>query len=170
MLPPYVSTKSTEPADKKTRLVSYAHFEARALKSSLLKDDIRKLRAYLSQNSDEVRNIYGYITGDETSPRALSFIRRCSPHLYPYKGLKNITYRTESFSQSIIAFEYPTEDDHIKIYRLYYSSLELLFMRATFNELRALVAFLVDDTRYLKRFNTRKWRFKKPEFAVPFKN
>ena len=166
MLPPYVSTKSTEPADKKTRLASYAHFEARALKSALLNDDIKRLRAYLSQNSDEVRNIYGYITGDENSARAISFIMRCSPHFYPYKGLKNITYRTESFTQSTMAFEYPTEDDCIKIYRIYYSSLELLFMRATFNEIRALVAYLVDDTRKLKRFSTRKWRFKKPEFAV----
>ena len=132
----------------------------------MLKDDIKKLRAYVYQNYDEVRNIYGYITDDENSPRALSFIRRCSPNLYPYKGLKNITYCTESFAQSTLAFEYPTDDDDIKFYRLYYSSLELLFMRATFNELRALVAYLVDDTRKLKKFNVRKWRFRKPEFAV----
>ena len=86
----YLSNFSKGPSDKKTMLVSYAHYEARALKSALVKKEILILRSYLYKEFDTCRNIYGFITGNENSGRALVLIQHCAPLFYPIKGLKNI--------------------------------------------------------------------------------
>ena len=92
---------STGPSDKKTKLLSYAHFEARALKSALFKKRILKLRSYLYKKFDTRRNIYRFITDNSNSQRALGLIQRCAPLIYPLKGVKSIKNPTK-FSPKII--------------------------------------------------------------------
>ena len=43
-------------------------------------------------------------------------------------------------------------------------------MRATVEELRAIIAFLVDDTRKLEKFDFETWKFKKLNFVENFEN
>lgn len=162
----YLSNFSKGPSDKKTMLVSYAHYEARALKSALVKKEILILRSYLYKEFDTCRNIYGFITGNENSGRALVLIQHCAPLFYPIKGLKNITHPINAFKQNYLAFELENDDDSTSVYRLYYSALELLFMRAPVEELRAIIAFLVDDTRKLERFDFNGWNYKNLEFVI----
>ena len=161
----YLSNFSKGPSDKKTMLVSYAHYEARALKSALFKKEIVKLRSYLYKEFDTCRNIYGLIAENSNSERALGLIQRCAPLIYPLKGVKRITNPTKAFTQNYLAFELDNDDNSSSVYRLYYSALELLFMRATVEELRAIIAFLVDDTRKLVKFDFATWRFKNLELS-----
>ena len=166
----YMSQFSKAPSDKKTMLVSYAHYEARALKSALFKKEILKLRGYLYEEFDTCRNIYELITENSNSQRALGLIQRCAPLIYPLKGVKKITNATKAFTQNYLAFELENDDNSTTVYRLYYSALELLFMRATVEELRAIIAFLVDDTRKLEKFDFETWKFKKLNFVENFEN
>ena len=161
----YIPPFSETPSDKKTMLVSYAHFEARALKSALLKKEISKLRGYLYEELNPCGNIYGFITGNENSERALGLIQCCAPLIYPLKGMKKITHPTKTFKQNYLAFELDNDDESISLYRLYYSALELLFMRATVEELRAIVAFLVDDTTKLEVFDFNQWVYSTSKFV-----
>lgn len=152
---------STGPSDKKTKLVSYAHFEARALKSALLTKEIILLRTYLYEDFDGCRNLYGMFTENKSSDRALRLMKRCAPIIYPFKGVKNITHATESFIQEAICVNMEYDGNYNSVYRLFYTALELLFMRATVEELRAIIAFLIDDTRKLEIFNFKGWKYRK---------
>lgn len=151
--------------DKNIKLIKYAHYEIRALKSTLLKQEIKQLRTYLSLDFDEHRNIYGFITGDENSDRALTLIRKCAPLLFPQKGLKNITYSRESFLQSVFLIDYGYDDGTPSKFRLYYTALELVFMRASFEELRALIAFLIDDTLKLQTYDFKEWVYRELDYV-----
>lgn len=166
----YMSQFSKAPSDKKTMLVSYAHYEARALKSALFKKEILKLRSYMYKEFDTCRNIYGLIAENSNSARAIGLIQRCAPLIYPLKGVKSITSPTKAFTQNYIAFELENDDNSSSVYRLYYSALELLFMRASVEELGAIIAFLVDDTRKLEKFNFETWKFKKLNFVENFEH
>lgn len=161
---------STGPSDKKTKLVSYAHFEARALKSALLPKEITLLRSFLYKDFDDCRNLYGMFTENKNSDRALRLVKRCAPIFYPFKGVKNITHATESFSQNTICVNMEYDGDYNTVYRLFYTALELLFMRATVEELRSVIAFLVDDTRKLEKFDFETWKFKKLNFVENFEH
>ena len=164
----YMSHFSKAPSDKKTMLVSYAHYEARALKSALFKKEIVKLRSYLYKEFDTCRNIYGLIAENSNSERTLGLIQRCAPLIYPLKGVKSITNPTKAFTQNYLAFELDNYENSSSVYRHYYSALELLFMRATVEELRAIIAFLVDDTRKLTKFDFDGWHYKNLEFVIPY--
>ena len=118
----YLSNFSKGPSDKKTMLVSYAHYEARALKSALFKKEIVKLRSYLYKEFDTCRNIYGLIAENSNSERALGLIQRCAPLIYPLKGVKRITNPTKAFTQHYLAFELDNDDNSSSVYRLYYSA------------------------------------------------
>ena len=159
---------SKGPSDKKTKLVSYAHFEARALKSALLPKEIILLRTYLYEDFDDCRNLYGMFTENKNSDRALRLVKRCAPIIYPFKGVRNITNATESFSQNAFCVNVEYDVDYNSVYRLFYTALELLFMRATVDELRSVIAFLVDDTRKLEKFDFNGWNYKNLEFVIPY--
>ena len=96
---------STGLSDKKTKLVSYAHFEARALKSALFKKRILKLRSYLYKEFDTCRNIYAFVTDNSNSQRSLGLIHCCAPLIYPFKGVKRLTNATKAFTQNYLAFK-----------------------------------------------------------------
>lgn len=150
--------------DKNTRLITYAHFEIRALKSALLKSEIKELRNYLSKDFDRSRNIYGFITGSEISNRTFRLTRECAALVYPFKGLKKISHPAEN-SQKTIYIGDLNDDNTYTYFRIYYTALELVFMRATFEELRAIIAFLVDDTRKLEVYDFSKWVYRDLDFV-----
>ena len=152
---------STGPSDKKTRLVSYAHFEARALKSALFPKEIMLLRKFLYEDFDDCRNFYGMFTENKNADRALRLVKRCAPIIYPFKGVKNITHPTESFFQNVVCVNMDYDGDYNSVYRLFYTALELLFMRATVEELRAIIAFIVNDTRKMEIFDFKGWKYRK---------
>ena len=150
---------------KYSRLICNAHYEIRALKSNLSSAEIKKLRKYVTEDFNQVRNVYAFITDNENSERASMLCCRCATLLFPYEGVREIKYHKEAFTRClIIDTEY--ENEPVTRYRLYYTALELVFMRATFEELRAIIAFLVDDTKNLNRYNFKEWIYRDLDFVI----
>lgn len=142
------------------RLSTFSRYEIRALKSSIDKVEIQRLRPYLGMDMDMHRDIYKIICNHSNNNRALSLIRLCAPLLYRVRAARNLSLSAETWTREIIAIDYM--DGYDDIQRLYFSALELVFMRATAEELRAILAFLVDDTKNLLPFTCADWVYKGP--------
>ncbi len=150
--------------DKKTKLITYAHFEIRALKSTFTPTEKKGLKNYLYKDFDSCRNIYGFITGSEISGRTSDLISECAPLIYPYRGLKTIAHSIEHYRRGSW-IGHLNDNNGYTLSRVYFTALELLFMRASFEELLAIIAFMVDDTRKLVKFEFNTWVYREIEFV-----
>lgn len=149
---------------KAERLITFAQYEIRALKATLEKEQIKRLRCFITEDLKIYRNIYEMICLDANNERALMLIRLCAPMVYEKKGIKTISNGTETWKKEILFIDYGYDDKKKSIDRLCFSTLELLFMRACAEDLRAIIAFLVDDTKKVADFNVGEWVYVKPNF------
>lgn len=156
----YFGKKIAEKA--KTRLANFAQYEIRALKATLEKDEIKRLRCFLTDDPNRHRNIYQMICLDPNCERALILIRLCAPIVYDKKGIKAISRSHETWKKEVLTIDYGYDENKKATDRLYYSSLEMVFMRATPEELRAIIAYIVDDTKKMVDFNIGSWVYVKP--------
>jgi hypothetical protein len=140
-----------------TRLVTFAQYEIRALKATIEKEEIKRLRSFITKDLKLYRNIYEMICLDANSERSLILIRLCAPIVFEKKGIKTISHSAETWRKEVLTIDYGYEDKKKAIDRLCYSSLELIFMRACAAELRSIIAFIVDDTEKLADFNVSEW-------------
>lgn len=145
-----------------SQLCHFAHYEIRILKASINRDEIKRLRGYISQNLEQYRNIYQLITIEANNERTLNLIRSCAPLMYPFKRIADLTYPTFTWQKQVLVIYFDNENPYESAHRLYYSALEVIFMRASAEELRGILAYLVDDTKELVTFNVKDWPLKPP--------
>lgn len=141
------------------RISGFARIEIRALKSSLSDNMVRNLRPTLSQIKEH-KDIYNLITGHVNSEDSLNLIRLCAPIVYSATA-ENLSVSVETWKKKVIAIDYGAGEDESNyddVVRLFISPLEITFKLAPPNELRAIIAFLVDDTKKLQRFDLLKWK------------
>lgn len=142
--------------NKQTRLMSYARNEIRALKTTM-KDEEREALMDVLANGIVPNNIYKAITGHHNSERSLKLIRMCAPILYPAQAIEALEVSVETWNKKILVLEFGNESEDMM--RLFWSPLEVLFMRATVNELLGVIAYLAGETGSLIGFDPTYWDF-----------
>lgn len=143
--------------DLQHRLAGFARNEIRALKATLKEHEVERLELVLREQRITSDNIYKLITGHHNSPRSLNLIRMCAPILYSATSLEDLKKTVETWSKRVLCIEYGDEDEHKT--RLFWSPLELVFTRATTNELSGIISYLVGETNSLMKFEPNLWDF-----------